>query len=69
MTEKINYKQAAELLGVPIGTLYAWVCRNQIPHHRYGRRLIRFDKVELEAWMAQHHVPVVDSDFRIAGNQ
>ena len=56
MDHKLNYKQAAELVGVPIGTLYSWVCRGQIPHHRYGRRLIRFTKEELEAWMAKHHV-------------
>lgn len=56
MNKIINYEEAAEILGIPIGTLYSWVCRNQIPHHRYSTRLVRFSKVELEDWMEKHHV-------------
>ena len=58
MQSKLNYRDAAALLGVPVGTLYAWVARQQVPHIRLGRRLVRFDAGELETWLAAHKVPV-----------
>jgi len=39
----MTYQQAAEILGLPRGTLYALVHQNRVPHIRLGRRLIRFD--------------------------
>jgi excisionase family DNA binding protein len=56
MSDKLNYKQAAELLGVPVGTLYAWVFQGKIPHHRFGKRLVRFLKQDLDIWAAKHRV-------------
>ncbi len=53
----LNYRQAAELVGVPLGTMYAWVNRRQIPHVRLGGRLVRFRREALEAWLAEHDVP------------
>ena len=56
--EFLNYEQAATLMGLPRGTLYAWVCRRQVPHHRLGKRLVRFSKSELLHWMDTCRVQV-----------
>jgi excisionase family DNA binding protein len=50
MDQKISYKEASSLLGVPIGTIYAWVCLGKIPHYRLSTRLVRFSKQELLGW-------------------
>lgn len=57
-----SYKQASEYWGIPIGTLSAWVCKKLIPHHRLGRRMVRFDTKILQEWMAEHKVPVVSDE-------
>jgi len=36
-------KEVAELLKVPVGTIYYWSNRNEIPYMKVGRHL-RFDK-------------------------
>ena len=54
--EMLSYKQAAERLGVPLGTVYSWVCKQKIPHHRFGPRLVRFDREQLDEWIANHRV-------------
>ena len=50
--EMMTYDQVAVLLSVPKGTLYSWRSRGLIPYVRVGRRLIRFRRSELEAWLA-----------------
>lgn len=52
----LSYQQVAELAGVPVGTVYAWVSRKRIPHIRLGPRLVRFDPAELTAWIDEHRV-------------
>jgi len=52
----IGYKMASDLIGIPIGTLYSWVSQKQVPHHRLGKRLIRFKKSELLDWLESHKV-------------
>jgi excisionase family DNA binding protein len=56
MSDKMKYKEAAEFLGIPVGTLYALVCRRRIPHIRMSARLVRFSKAELESWIRSHSV-------------
>jgi excisionase family DNA binding protein len=56
----LGYSEAAELLGVAKGTLYAWTSRRRVPHYRVGRRCVRFLKSELVSWMQRHAVPVAD---------
>jgi excisionase family DNA binding protein len=46
--EMLSYRQAAKFLGVPIGTLYAMVCRHRLAHVRLGPRLVRFSRSKLE---------------------
>ncbi len=47
----LTYRQAATFLGVPVGTLYAWVHTRTIPHVRLGPRLVRFSRANLLAWV------------------
>lgn len=56
MESLMNYREAAEYLCVPVGTLYALVHQGRVPHVRLGRRFVRFDKKMLAAWVSQHHV-------------
>ena len=49
----VGYKEASEILGVPVGTLYAKVCKGEIEHHRLGPRLVRFSRRALAKFLAQ----------------
>ena len=52
----LTYDGAAELLGLPKGTVYAMVCRKEIPHFRLGTRNVRFSDIELLEWLQNRHV-------------
>lgn len=52
----LTYAQASETLNLKLGTLYGLVSEGRIPHVRLGRRLVRFSRSELEAWMRQRSV-------------
>ena len=56
MEQLIKPKQAAELLGVSIHTLYTWVQRRQIPFQKVGHAL-RFSPTALSTWLAGQAVP------------
>jgi excisionase family DNA binding protein len=56
MEALITYLQAACLLNMKLGTLYALVAQNRVPHVRLGRRLVRFSPGALQAWVAQRAV-------------
>ena len=58
MSSRISYRAAAQLLGVPIGTLRSMVHRRQVPHIRMSKQLVRFDVDELEQWVRAHSVAV-----------
>lgn len=58
MTDILDYKQATEFLGLPIGSLYAMVSQRRLPHFRIGPRCVRFNRNELERWLAAKHVEV-----------
>ena len=51
-----TYREAARYLGLPIGTLYAWVYEKRIPHIRLSGRTVRFRVADLDAWLAKHRV-------------
>lgn len=53
----LNYSEAAKLLHIPKGTLYAWVHENRVPHIRLSPRMVRFDEAELLAFIDKHRVP------------
>jgi excisionase family DNA binding protein len=52
----VGYPEASRLLGVPVGTLYAWACQKRAPHIRLGPRAVRFNRLELERWLASKRV-------------
>ena len=52
----LTYSEAAEKLGMPLGTVYSLVCQRRIPHVRLGRRLVRFSQNELDRWITDHKV-------------
>jgi len=54
--ELLDYNEAAELLGVRRGTLYAWVSLRRVPHIRFSARCVRFDKAELQVWVEGQRV-------------
>ena len=55
-SEMLDYRQAARLCGLKVGTLYSMVARREIPHVRLGRRLVRFRRPSLLRWMADREV-------------
>ena len=52
----LTYAQAAILLGVKVSTLYSWVCRRRLPFIRLSGRGVRFDQLQLEAWLRTQSV-------------
>jgi excisionase family DNA binding protein len=57
-TQMMTYRQAAELLQLPIGTVYAMVSHHRIPHVRLGPRLVRFSRDEITKWLEVRRVGV-----------
>jgi len=53
----MTYTELAAVTGLKLGTLYAMVNRGDIPHLRLGRRLVRFRKYEIKAWLDERSVP------------
>jgi len=58
MDDLLTYAQAANLLNLKLGTLYALVAQNRVPHVRLGRRLVRFSRPALEAWVSERAIDV-----------
>lgn len=62
MTPRLNYREAARLLGIPVGTLRSMVCRRQVPHIRISPRVVVFDVAALDEWIALRRVDVANED-------
>jgi excisionase family DNA binding protein len=58
----LDYSAAAKRLGVPLGTLYALVCRRLIPHVRLGPRFVRFESAALDQWIAERRIGVTERE-------
>lgn len=56
MKPRLNYEEAAAHLGVSVGCLRTWVCRKTVPHVRLSGRVVVFDRVALDAWIAEKTV-------------
>jgi excisionase family DNA binding protein len=56
MDDLVTYEEAARMLGLKLGTLYAMVSQHRIPHVRLGRRLVRFSRAALHVWLQQRSV-------------
>jgi excisionase family DNA binding protein len=55
-TKYLSYKQAAEYLALPCGTLRSLVSHRQIPHVRISPRKVTFDRGELDKWIKARKV-------------
>lgn len=53
--ELMNFKAAAEFLGIAEATLYKFTSERRIPHYKRGKKLYFF-RSELEAWIAEGKV-------------
>jgi excisionase family DNA binding protein len=54
----LNVKQTAERLGVSERMVRELIYKRQIPFHKIGKRLVRFDEDDLEAWLLANRTPV-----------
>ncbi len=57
----LRYAEAAKLLDVPLGTLYAWVHKRRVPHFRLSGRAVRFSRSALLNWLEAAAVSPVSS--------
>lgn len=55
-SQRGGYQAAQAWTGIKRGTLHALVSQKRIPHYRVGPRLVIFDRIELEAWLAAGRV-------------
>ncbi len=57
MIDKIflSPKEAAELLGVSITTIYKWIQMKQVPYRKHGR-LVKFLKQDLMEWSKSREI-------------
>jgi hypothetical protein len=62
VTARLNYREAARMIGIPVGTLRSMVCRRQVPHIRISPRVVVFDVAALEEWIAVRRVDVANED-------
>jgi excisionase family DNA binding protein len=56
MEDLLTYAEASKMLNMKLGTLYALVAQDRLPHIRLGRRLVRFSRPALEAWLHAHSI-------------
>lgn len=56
----MNPEQAAEFLGVTVGTLYTHCQQNTLPHLKVGK-LLRFRPSSLAAWVAANETAVKEA--------
>lgn len=54
-----GYAFASEVTGIGVNTLYSLVHSKRVPHIKLNRRLIRFNKTDLEEWLNSQKVEVV----------
>jgi excisionase family DNA binding protein len=59
-----SVSEIAEILGVKACTVYSWIHTKQIPHYKVGS-LVKFRINDIEAWLKDRRVDVVDLDTLI----
>ncbi len=60
----LTYRETSVLLGIPLSSLYALVCRKCVPHVRLTGRTVRFIRHDLEVWLEERRIGVVRDDGR-----
>ena len=60
----LSVDEVSEMLGVTKATIYSWTSRNKIPHIKLSKRLLKFRKNDIEAWIAKRAVGA-DTPFSV----
>jgi len=69
MQRQLNVSQAAELLGLSVHTIRAYVSQKRIPFRRIGARVV-LDPDELQGWLeGKAVVPLVPHEQRKASGR
>jgi excisionase family DNA binding protein len=53
----LDIQQVAVYLGLSVHTVYKFVSQRKIPHIKIGK-LLKFDRQEIDRWIAAHAVKV-----------
>lgn len=67
-SDLLDYTQASEEFNLKKGTLAWLVHERRIPHIRLGRRLVRFDRRSVEAWLREREVTTNDIGGQTKGS-
>ncbi len=59
----VDYSKLSKYLGVPVGTLYAWVHEGRLPYMRLSGRTVRFDLDQIDAWLAERREGVANEQL------
>jgi predicted DNA-binding transcriptional regulator AlpA len=57
-TNLLSAQQVADMMGYEVHWVWNKVKAGEIPHFRLSPKNIRFDPVEIEAWLAKKHQAV-----------
>jgi predicted DNA-binding transcriptional regulator AlpA len=61
MTELLDPRQVADLLGVTVQRLANWRYRGRGPNYiKLGYRSIRYQRADVEQWLAEHTIRAED---------
>jgi excisionase family DNA binding protein len=64
-TERINIQHVEQLTGLSRSMLYKLSAKNEIPHRKFGKRLV-FMQSEIESWMESQTTPKLNRDQKAA---
>lgn len=57
INDLMTYEEAAEFLRMAKQTLYNKICQGvNIPHYRLSKKMVLFDRNELEKWLRSHRI-------------
>lgn len=64
-SERINIQNVEHLTGLSRSMLYKLSAKNEIPHRKFGKRLV-FIQSEIESWMESQTTPKLNRDQKAA---
>lgn len=53
MRKLLKARQAADILNMPLASVYEMTRRGILPHARLSERMIRYDEERLQSWLAK----------------
>ena len=53
--EFISAEEAGKILGICAQVVLKWAKLGKIPVYRFNKRVVRFSRSELSAWMKKYH--------------